>query len=164
MKKVIFFISAFLSFGVMAEECPVKYKEADFLAAIGKEPEKMQVLKDDGMVRHQYFFRKELTDEEAFEEGSKAQYEPQLYVTIYEPPCPEKISIFFFGNEDKSMNEVNVALAGKAFEYLTGTSSTIFANKMEKFKGVQRFESNDEKADSVFAKTDNSYSIQIQLK
>ena len=62
------------------------------------------------------------------------------------------------------MNEVNVALAGKAFEYLTGTSSTIFENKLNKLKGVQRIESYDKKADSIFVKSDNSYSIQISLK
>jgi hypothetical protein len=116
------------------------------------------------MLRHQYSFRKEQTDEEAFGDNSKAEYEPQLYITLYDPPCPDRISIHFFANEDKSMNEINVALAGKAYEYLTGTNRTIFQNKLEKFKGVQRFESHEENADSVFVKTGDSYSIQIHLK
>lgn len=124
----------------------------------------MQVFKDGGPLRHQYSFRKEQTDKEAFDDNSNAEYEPQLYVTVYDPPCPDKISIHFFANEDKSMNEINVALASNAFEYLTGNSSAIFENKLDKFKGVQRFESNDQKADSIFVKTGDSYSIQIHLK
>ena len=74
------------------------------------------------------------------------------------------LSFHFFANEDKSMNEINVALASNAFEYLTGNSSAIFENKLDKFKGVQRFESNDQKADSIFVKAGDSYSIQIHLK
>ncbi|WNK52251.1 hypothetical protein [Pantoea agglomerans] len=155
----LFFVS-----GVSASECYPAFNETDFINAIGNKPQKVQVFKDGGTLRHQYSFRKEQTDEEAFGDNSNAEYEPQLYVTVYDPPCPDKVSIHFFANEDKSMNEINVALASKAFEYLTGNSSTIFENKLDKFKGVQRFESHDQKADSIFVKTGDSYSIQIHLK
>ncbi|QGY57429.1 hypothetical protein PAASB05_05835 [Pantoea agglomerans] len=155
----LFFVS-----GVSASECYPAINERDFIKAIGKKPEKVQVFKDGGTLRHQYSFRKDQTDEEAFGDNNKADYEPQIYITVYEPPCPNRISIHFFANEDKSMNQVNVTLAGKAFEYLTGTSTTIFGNKLEKFKSVQRFESYDQKADSLFVRTGDSYLIQIHLK
>lgn len=150
--------------GVSASECYPAFNEKDFIAAIGKNPEKMQVFKDGGVLRHQYSFRKEESLEDAFDDNKQSEYEPQIYVTVYEPPCAQKININFYANEDESMNEVNVALAGKAYEYLTGVSSAIFENKLEKFKGVQRFESYDEKADSLFVKMGDSYSIQIHLK
>lgn len=150
--------------GASASECYPTFNEKDFIAAIGKNPEKVQVFKDGGVLRHQYSFRKEQPLEDAFDDNKQSEYEPQIYVTVYEPPCAEKISIYFFANEDESMNEVNVALAGKAYEYLTGTNSTIFENKLERFKSVQRFESYDKKADSLFVKTGDSYSIQIHLK
>ncbi|MEN4716861.1 hypothetical protein [Pantoea agglomerans] len=155
----LFFVS-----GVSASECYPAFNEKDFIKAIGKKPEKVQVFKDGGRLRHQYSFRKDQSLEDAFDDSENDEYEPQIYVTIYNPPCPETVSIHFYANEDNSMNEVNVALAGKAFEYLTGTNSTIFGNKLEKFKGVQRFESYDEKADSLFVKIGDSYSIQIHLK
>lgn len=150
--------------GASASECYPAFNEKDFIAAIGKNPEKMQVFKDGGVLRHQYSFRKEQSLEDAFDDNKQSEYEPQIYVTVYEPPCAQKIKINFYANEDESMNEVNVALAGKAYEYLTGVSSAIFENKLEKFKGVQRFESYDEKADSLFVKMGDSYSIQIHLK
>lgn len=150
--------------GASASECYPTFNEKDFIAAVGKNPEKMQVFKDGGVLRHQYSFRKEQSLEDAFDDNKQSEYEPQIYVTVYEPPCAEKISIYFFANEDESMNEVNVELAGKAYEYLTGTNSTIFENKLERFKSVQRFESYDKKADSLFVKTGDSYSIQIHLK
>jgi len=149
---------------VSASECYPAFSEKEFIDSIGKKPEKLQVFKDGGTLRHQYSFRKEHMDDEAFNDNSEVDYEPQIYITVYNPPCADKISIHFYANEDKSMNEINVALAGKAFEYLTGNSPVIFKNKLEKFKGVQRFDSYDEKADSVFAKLGDSYSIQIHLR
>lgn len=162
----LFAILMFMLFvsGASASECYPKFNEKDFIAAVGKNPEKMQVFKDGGVLRHQYSFRKELSLEDAFDDNKQSEYEPQIYVTVYEPLCAEKISIYFFANEDESMNEVNVELAGKAYEYLTGTNSTIFENKLERFKSVQRFESYDKKADSLFVKTGDSYSIQVHLK
>ncbi len=160
----VILMALFFVNGAAASECYPAFNEKDFIAAIGKGPEKVQVFKDGGMLRHQYSFRKEQSLEDAFDDSKQSEYEPQIYVTVYEPPCAEKISIHFYANEDKSMNEVNVALASKAFEYLTGNSSTIFENKLDKFKGVQRFESNDQKADSIFVKTGDSYSIQLHLK
>ncbi|MDE8556963.1 hypothetical protein [Pantoea vagans] len=164
MRLFAFLMALFFVNAVAASECYPAFNEKDFIAAIGKKPEKVQIFKDGGTLRHQYSFRKEMTDEEAFDDNQKAEYEPQLYVTVYDPPCPDRISIQFFSNEDKSMDRVNVALAGKAFEYLSGTSSTIFSNKLQKLKDVQRFESNDEKADSLFVKNGDSYSIQIKLR
>ena len=164
MRLFAFLMALFFVNGVAASECQPAFNEKDFIAAIGEKPEKVQVFKDGGMLRHQYSFRKEQTDEEAFDDNSKAEYEPQLYITLYDPPCSDRIKIHFFANEDKSMNKVNVALAGKAYEYLTGTNRTIFQNELEKFRGVQRFESNEENADSVFVKAGDSYSIQIHLK
>lgn len=155
----LFFVS-----GVSASECYPAFNEKDFIDAIGKKPEKVQVFKEGGVLRHQYSFRKEQSLEDAFDDSKQSEYEPQIYITVYDPPCADKISIHFYANEDKSMNQVNVALAGKAFEYLTGINNTIFENKLKKFKGAQRFESYDEKADSVFVKIDDSYSIQIHLK
>ncbi|MDH1089298.1 hypothetical protein N5C79_22680 [Pantoea brenneri] len=164
MRLLAFLMALFFVNGATASECYPAFNEKDFIAAIGKKPEKVQVFKDGGILRHQYSFRKEQSLEDAFDDSKKSEYEPQIYVTVYEPPCAEKIRIYFYSNEDKSMNEVNVKLAGKAFEYLTGTNSTIFENKLEKFKGVQRFESYDEKADSLFVKIGDTYSIQIHLK
>ena len=164
MRLIAVLTVLFFSGLVSASECNPAFSEKDFIAEIGKKPENMQVFKDGGMLRHQYSFRKEQSDEEAFDDNKKPDYEPQIYITIYEPPCPDRISIHFYANEDKSMNKVNVALAGKAFEYLTGTSSAIFENKLAKFKGVQRFESYDGKADSLFVKVGDSYSIQVYLK
>lgn len=164
MRLFAFLMALFFVNGVAARECYPSFNEKDFIAAIGKKPEKVQVFKDGGMLRHQYSFRKDQPLEEALDDSKQSEYEPQIYVTVYEPPCAKKISIYFYSNEDKSMNEVNVALAGKAFKYLTGTNSTIFENKLEKFKGVQRFESYDEKADSLFVKIGDTYSIQVHLK
>lgn len=164
MRLFAILTALFFIHGAVASECYPAFNEKDFIAAIGKKPEKVQVFKDGGMLRHQYSFRNEQSLEDSFDDSKQSEYEPQIYVTVYEPPCAEKISIHFYANEDKSMNKVNVALAGKAYEYLTGTNSTIFQNRLEKFRGVQRFESYDEKADSLFVKIDDSYSVQIHLK
>lgn len=164
MRLVAILAVIFFSGLASASECYPVFNEKDFISAIGKKPENMQVFNDGGTLRHQYSFRKESIGEEAFNDESKGDDEPQFYITVYDPPCPERITIHFYANEDKSMNQINVALAGKAFEYLVGTSSTIFFNKIEKLKGVQRFDSYDEKADSVFAKIGDSYSIQIHIK
>ncbi|WP_337025389.1 hypothetical protein [Pantoea anthophila] len=164
MRLFAFLMALFFVNGVAARECYPAFNEKDLIAAIGKKPEKVQVFKDGGMLRHQYSFRKEQSLEDSFDDSKQSEYEPQIYVTVYDPPCAEKISIHFYANEDKSMNEVNVALAGKAYEYLTGTNSTIFQNKLKRFESVQRFESYDEKADSLFVKIGDSYSIQIHLK
>ncbi|POW56586.1 hypothetical protein [Pantoea sp. PSNIH6] len=141
MRLFAILMALFFVNGVSASECYSEFNEKDFIAAIGKRPEKVQVFKDGGMIRHQYSFRKEQSLEDVFDDNKQSEHEPQIYVTVYEPPCSEKIIINFYANEDKSMNKVNVELAGKAYEYLTGTNRTIFQNKLEKFKGVQRFES-----------------------
>jgi len=164
MRLFAFLMALFLANGAAASECYPAFNEKEFIAVIGKKPEKVQVFKDGGSLRHQYSFRKEQSFENAFDDSKKSESEPQIYVTVYEPPCADRISIHFYANEDKSLNEVNVALAGKAYEYLTGTGPAIFKNKLEKLKGVQRFDSYDEKADSVFSKAGDSYSIQIHLK
>ncbi|MDH2122963.1 hypothetical protein N5J75_07050 [Pantoea brenneri] len=164
MRLFAFLMALFFVNGLAASECHPAFNEKDFIAAIGEKPEKVQVFKDGGMLRHQYSFQKEQSPEDAFDDDKQSEYEPQIYVIVYEPPCAEKISIHFYANEDKSMNEVNVALAGKAYEYLTGINRTIFQNKLEKFRSVQQFESYDEKADSLFVKSGDSYSIQIHLK
>lgn len=164
MRLFAFLMALFFANGAVASECYPAFNEKEFIAAIGKNPEKVQVFKDGGRLRHQYSFRKDQSLEDAFDDSENSESEPQIYVTVYEPPCADKISIHFDANEDKSMNEVNVALAGKAYEYLTGTSPAIFKNKLEKFRSIQRFDSYDEKADSVFAKIGDSYSIQIHLK
>ncbi|WP_223563923.1 hypothetical protein [Pantoea agglomerans] len=150
--------------GAYASECDTGFNEPDLIASIGKKPEKVQSIKDGSMVRHQYSFRKDITDEEAFDENSKAMYEPQLYVTVYEPPCSRKVIISFYGNDDKTLNVINVSLAGNAYEYLTGAGAEAFDNRLSKLKHVNRFESYDDKADSLFAKIDNQYSIQINMK
>lgn len=164
MRLFAFLMVLFLANGAVASECYPAFNEKEFIAALGKKPEKVQVFKDSGRLRHQYSFRKEQSLEDAFDDSKQSEYEPQIYVTVYEPPCAEKISIYFFANEDESMNEVNVALAGKAYKYLTGTNSTIFENMLKRLKDVHRFESFDEKADSLFVKIGDSYSIQIHLK
>lgn len=152
------------SIGADASECEPGFNEPDFIASIGKKPEKVQSIKDGTMVRRQYSFRKDITDEEAFDDNSKAVYEPQLYVTVYEPPCLRKVIINFYGNDDKSLNVINVTLAAKTYEYLTGVGAETFDNRMSKLKHVNRFESYDDKADSLFVKIDNQYSIQINMR
>lgn len=164
MRLFAFLMALFLANGAVASECYPAFNEKEFIAAIGKKPEKVQVFKDGGSLRHQYSFRKDQSFEDAFDDSKKSESEPQIYVTVYDPPCADRISIHFYANEDKSLNEVNVALAGKAYEYLTGTGPAIFKNKLEKFRSIQRFDSYDEKADSIFAKVGDSYSIQIHLK
>lgn len=164
MRLFAILMALFFINGASSSECYPAFNEKEFIAAIGKKPEKIQAFRDGGRLRHQYSFRKEQSLEDAFDDSKNGEYEPQIYITLYNPPCPESVSIHFYANEDESMNEINVALAGKAFEYLTGTNSTIFENKLEKFKSVQRFESYDQKADSLFVRTGDSYSIQIHLK
>jgi len=149
--------------GVAASECHPAFDEAKLLAAIGSKPEKMVKLKDDDLIRHQYSFRKEQTEDEVL--GDKpSKYEPQIYVTLFQPPCSEKINIYFYVNEDGSMNEPNIKIASNAFGYLTGFSEGEFERNIKKLSGVNRFELNNDKANSLFVKIGDTYSINISLK
>lgn len=163
MRRALFLIVALWSMGTLANECYPNYSEKDLINSVGITPEKRSVKKDDGVIKNQYEFRKEPTLEEAFEEGSESKYEPQFYITIYEPICPKKIKIWFYGG-DNGIHEGNVTLASKAWAYLTGSEPTIFENQLRKFEGAQKFESYDEKANSLFMKAGTMYIVDVHLK
>ncbi|WP_413722698.1 hypothetical protein ACL2XG_05305 [Sodalis sp. RH24] len=164
MRHVIFFIVSFWIMGAQAEECYPAFNEAGLISSTGAIPVKKEIKKENGQVKHQYFFRKEGQIEEAFDNNNKKKGEPQFYITVYDPPCAEKIIIWFYLNDDGTPNKNNVALAGKAYEYLTGTNAAIFENKLNKFNDVQHFESFNDKANAIFAKSTGFYAITIHSK
>lgn len=163
MRAILLLTSALFASGVSAQECAPAFNESELLAAIGKKPEKRSVKKEDGQIRHQYEFRKEPNEDELFSEDASSKFEPQFYVTIYNPPCAKKIKVWFYGRDGKPYAG-NVDLAGNAFEYLTGVNKSIFENKISKFEGVDKFESFDDKANSTFLYMGRIYSIDIVLK
>lgn len=163
MRIILLLTIAFWSVGVTAGLCPISFKESTFISEIGMKPVKKTVTKDDGMTKHQYEFRKELSPEEAFSDNADKDYEPQFYVTIYNPSCPKKVKIWFYKDNQNTARHSNVLLAGKAFGYLTGVGGSVFTNKFNKLKFVQQFESFDENTESKFIKTGDIYSIDVNL-
>ncbi|EMA1799416.1 hypothetical protein SD377_000256 [Cronobacter turicensis] len=164
MRVAALLIIALWTYGVSAEECFPGFSESGLIASVGKEPIKKVVKKQGNITSHQYEFRKELSTEELLSDDADLRYEPQFYLTIYEPPCAKKVKIWFYGDNKNTAKMSNVSLAGKAFEYLTGTEPAIFENKIKRFEDVQNFESFDDKADSRFIKSGDLYSIDVSLK
>ena len=97
------------------------------------------------------------------DEKIRDNYVPQFYITIYNPTCPDKVKLWFFG-DDTGVRDGKIDIAAKAWSYLTGSESTIFKNKLSKFSGVQKFESHDEKANSLFMKAGGMYIVDVHLK
>ena len=102
--------------------------------------------------------------EEMLGDNDNEKYEPQFYISVYNPSCPQKVIIWFFKDNKNTQTLSNEVLAGRAFKYLTGVNESIFENKMKKFSKVQSFESFDERTDSKFIKSGNVYSIDVQLR
>lgn len=163
MRKLLFLIIALWSAGSMASECYPGYSEKDLISATGEKPVKRSIEKEDGIVRHQYEFIKEATKDELMDEKIRDNYVPQFYITIYNPTCPNKVKLWFFG-DDAGVRDGKIDIAAKAWSYLTGSESTIFKNKLSKFSGVQKFESYDEKANSLFMKAGGMYIVDVHLK
>ncbi|WP_438335628.1 hypothetical protein ACSYAE_04950 [Edwardsiella tarda] len=163
MNRVLLVIIMLWSVGAIASTCYQGYSEKGLISSVGKKPEKKTVKTDDGVTKVQYEFRKEPTPEEAFSDDSESKFEPQFYITIYDPKCPSKIKIWFDGG-DHGINESNVELASSAWSYLTGSNPDIFKNKLRKFSEVQKFESHDEKANSLFVTVGGVYFIDVYLK
>ncbi|WP_313079082.1 hypothetical protein [Atlantibacter sp.] len=163
MRIFVLLIICFLPFSVIADQCNYNFAESDLVKSIGVKPTSKKTTKDDGDVKRQYEFRKPLTDEVAFSEDAEKNYEPQFYLALYNPPCPERIMIWFYEDNANTQNLSNKALAGRAFHYLTGLDEAIFNNKMKRFSEVQHFESFDERADSKFRKVGGIYSIDVYL-
>ncbi|ECV4667230.1 hypothetical protein DWU69_17490, partial [Salmonella enterica subsp. enterica serovar Derby] len=104
------------------------------------------------------------SSEEMLSDDADEKYEPQFYISVYNPSCPQKVIVWFFKDNKNTMDLSNEVLAGRAFKYLTGVNESIFENKMKKFLKVQSFESFDERTDSKFIKSGNIYSIDVQLR
>lgn len=164
MRIAILLLVALWTFGASAEQCYPGFSESGFLAAIGKKPLKKTVKKEEGTTRHQYEFRKDLSAEDALSDDVDKKYEPQFYLTVYEPPCAKKVTIWFHKDNGNTEKLSNVTLAGRAYKYLTGVEPAIFENKMKRFNEVQHFESFEDKADSKFIKSGDIFSIEVTLK
>ena len=164
MRIFVFFISALLSFNLAAEECKFSFNESELISSIGIAPVKQEIIKDEGITKRQYEFRRELSSEEMLSDDADEKYEPQFYISVYNPSCPQKIIVWFFKDNKNTMDLSNEVLAGRAFKYLTGVNESIFENKMKKFLKVQSFESFDERTDSKFIKSGGIYSIDVQLR
>ncbi|PDO83351.1 hypothetical protein [Kosakonia pseudosacchari] len=164
MRIAILFLVALWAFSATAEQCYPEFSESGFLASIGKKPVKKTEKKEEGITRYQYEFRKDLPAEDALSDDADKKYEPQFYLTIYEPPCAKKVTIWFYKDNGNTEKLSNVTLAGRAYKYLTGVEPAIFANKMKRFNDVQNFESFDDKADSKFIKSGDVFSIEVTLK
>lgn len=164
MHPMILFLMVLISFGVNAEECRLDFNESEFIDSLGKEPVRVNSIKENGIIKKQYEFRKELSTEEAFSDDAESKYEPQFYLTLYQPPCTERVKIWFYKDNGNTQKLSNAVLAGRAFKYLSGVDEAIFENKMKKFSSVNSFESIDSKSDSKFLKIGDIYSIDVFLR
>lgn len=164
MRSVILFLMVLISFGSNAKECRLDFNESEFIGSLGKEPVRVNSIKENGINKKQYEFRKELSTEEAFSDDAESKYEPQFYLTLYQSPCTERVKIWFYKDNGNTQKLSNVVLAGRAFKYLSGVNEAIFENKMKKFSNVNSFESNDSKSDSKFLKVGDIYSIDVFLR
>ena len=52
-----------------------------------------------------YEFRKELSTEEAFSDDAESKYEPQFYLTLYQPPCTERVKIWFYKDNGNTAHD-----------------------------------------------------------
>ncbi|EOF6092620.1 hypothetical protein ACK1FD_004764, partial [Salmonella enterica] len=73
-----------------------------------------------------YEFRRELSSEEMLSDDADEKYEPQFYISVYNPSCPQKVIVWFFKDNKNTMDLSNEVLAGRAFKYLTGVNESIF--------------------------------------
>ncbi|WP_436856353.1 hypothetical protein [Citrobacter tructae] len=163
MRILFCFVIALWSTGSLANQCFQHYDEKDLVASVGVKPEKKTIEKEDGITKLQYEFIKNATREELQDEKVRDEYIPQFYITIYNPSCPKKIKLWFFGL-DSGLSHSKVDLAGNAWSYLTGSEQSIFKNKLVKFNEVQKFESHDENANSIFMKAGSMYVVDVYLK
>lgn len=62
--RIFVFISALLSFNLAAEECKFSFNESELISSIGIAPVKQEIIKDEGITKRQYEFRRELSSEE----------------------------------------------------------------------------------------------------
>lgn len=164
MRTFILLIISFLSCSVIAEQCNYNFAESDLVNSIGLKPTSKKTTKEDSIVKRQYEFRKTLTGEAAFNEDAEKNYYPQFYLALYNPPCPDRITIWFHEDNANTQKLSNKVLAGRAFHYLTGVEEAIFENKLSRFSEVQHFESFDDRADSKFMKIGDIYSVDVYLK
>lgn len=164
MRAILFLMIFIFSCGIYAEECSVSFSEPNLISSIGISPVFNKVIKDDGVTKKQYQFRPELSDEQAFSEQSDKLYEPQFYLSIYEPACSKRVMIWFYEDNKNTDKLSNVILAGRAFKYLTGVGEAVFENKLKRLSSVQSFESYDNGKYSRFLKTGDIYSIDVYLK
>ena len=164
MRLILLFLISFIAFGASAVQCNINFNEKDFIDSLALKPLEAKVIKDDGVTKRQYKFRKELSIEEAFNEDSEKNYEPQFYIDIYEFSCPNRVKIWFHEDNNNTTNLSNKKLAARAFKYLTGVNESIFENKMRKFTNIQSFESFDNKTESRFLKVGDVYSVDVFLK
>lgn len=163
MRLPLLLIVSFWASGVMAQQCFPEFNETDLVNSVGLKALKKTPKKESGKLIHQYEFREDVPFDKVLSDD-EAKYEPQFYLTVYEPPCSKKITIWFYSDNENTANLSNITLAGRAFKYLTGVEPSIFENKINRFKSVQHFDSFDDKADSRFLKSGNLTSIEVNLK
>lgn len=164
MRLSLFFLISFLAFGTSAKQCAINYDEAKLIQSIKVEPVQIKTFKEDDLTKRQFEFRKELSGDELLSDDADSKYQPQFYVTINHPSCPDRVKIWFYEDNDNTKELPNTVLAGRAYRYLSGLDEAIFANKMKKFSDVTSFESYDERANSKFLKVGNIYSIDVFLQ
>lgn len=164
MRSTILFLMLLISTGVNSEQCAIKFNESEFISSLGKEPVRVNSVKENGIVKKQYEFRKELSTEDAMSDDAESKYEPQFYLALYQPPCIERVKIWFYKDNANTQKLSNTVLAGRAFKYLSGVEESIFENKMKKFSNVNAFESYDTKSDAKFLKVGDIYSIDVFLR
>lgn len=161
IRLAMFLIASLLSSGSIAEQCRLSFVESDLITAIGVKPKSVDTIKDDGVIKKQYKFRNELSTDELLSDVADEKYEPQFYLTIYEPSCSKKVKIWFYKDNKNTEPQSNKVLAARAFKYLTGVNESIFENKLNKFSNDNVFESFDEKTHSKFLKSSDIYSVDV---
>lgn len=63
MRILFFYICTFI-FNLAAEECKFSFNESELISSIGIAPVKQEIIKDEGITKRQYEFRRELSSEE----------------------------------------------------------------------------------------------------
>lgn len=164
MRVLLLLMVFFLTFGVSAEQCSIRFNESELITSVGKTPTAKKIVKENGVTKKQYEFRRELSSEEALSDSADEKYEPQFYLSIYNPSCSKRVKIWYFEDNKNTEALSNKTLAGRAFKYLTGVEESIFENKLKKFSNVQSFESFDDKTDSKFIKSGGVYSIDVYFR
>lgn len=78
-----------------AEECKFSFNESELISSIGIAPVKQEIIKDEGITKRQYEFRRELSSEEMLSDDADEKYEPQFYISVYNPSCPQRLLFGF---------------------------------------------------------------------